>query len=182
MLEQMATRARPILDLPLIRRTRRNHGLEHATIHVLSGRVQGLQMAGRSSEGGFILLGDAPTETIEASVHEALRRMRSGEHGLAIHPNCGTNLVTTGFLTSMAGILGVTGASRKDTFNRLPVVMILMMGALLFSQPLGMQLQKYFTTDGDPADLEIVSVTRSQMTLPFGRGPMTIHRVTTRSN
>src|SRR5450432_4134839 len=100
LVERFANFAQPVLDLPLIRRTRRNHGLEHATIHILSQRVSNLKMAGRSTDSGFVLLGDAPTEQVEAAVREALRRMSAGEHGLAVHPNCGTNLVTTGLMTS----------------------------------------------------------------------------------
>lgn len=182
MLEQMAQSAKPLLDLPPVRRTRRNHALEHATITVLSRRVKGLQMAGRSDERGFTLMGEAPTEQIEAALQDALRRMKAGEHGLAIHPNCGTNLVTTGFLTTLVGVLGLSGSSRRESWNRLPMVMVLMMGTILFSQPLGLALQKHFTTDGDPADLEIVSIKRSQMRMPWSSGPMTVHRVTTRSS
>jgi hypothetical protein len=182
MFEQLAVMARPVLDLPVVRRTRRNHGLEHATIHILASRIKGLQMAGRSTDSGFVLIGEAPTEQIEASVNEALRRMRGGEHSLAVHPNCGTNLVTTGFMTSVVGVVGMTGASRKDTFNRLPGVMVLMMFTVLFSQPVGMALQKHFTTDGDPADLEIVSITRSNFNMPLANGPVTMHRVVTRSS
>lgn len=33
--------------------------------------------------------------------------------------------------------------------------------AVLVSQPLGMDLQRYFTTDGVPGTLEIISITRS---------------------
>jgi len=182
MLEQLAHSAKPVLDLPIVRRTRRNHGLEHATITLLSRRIKGLQMAGRSDEHGFTLMGEAPTDQIEASVQEALRRMRAGEHGLAVHPNCGTNLVTTGLLTTLVGALGLSGSSRRESFNRLPMIMVLMMGTVLFSQPLGLALQKHFTTDGDPADLEVLSVKRSDMRMPFANGPMTVHRVTTRSS
>jgi len=182
MLEQLAIMARPVLDLPLIRRTRRNHGLEHATIHVLSAKTKNLRMAGRSTDSGFYLFGDAPTDQIEASAREALRRMQGGEHSLAIHPNCGTNLVTAGVLTSVAAMVGLGGSNRRDSFERLPVVMLLMMVAVLFAQPLGMSLQKHFTTDGDPADLEILNITRSTMTLPLSDGPMTVHTVATRSS
>lgn len=180
--EQLADSIRPVLDLPLVRRTRRNHGLEHATIHLLSNRVKDLKMAGRSNGDGFVLLGDAPTESIEACVRDALRRMRGGEHHLAVHPNCGTNLVTTGLMTSLAAVIGLAGANRRDLFNRLPTLMILMMASLLFSQPLGLSLQKYITTDGDPADLEVISVTRSEMRTPFSANPITMHRVVTRSS
>src|SRR5512134_1340101 len=122
MLEQLARMARPLLEFPYIRRTRRNHGLEHATIHVLSGRRY--RLSGRSDDSGFILLGEVPTEAVETAASEALRRMKNGEHGLAVHPNCGTNLVTTGFLASLVGLLGLGGSTRRDSFNRLPLVMM----------------------------------------------------------
>ncbi len=182
LIERFANFAQPVLDLPLVRRTRRNHGLEHATIHVLSARIKDLKMAGRSTDSGFVLLGEAPTEQVEAAVRDALRRMRGGEHGLAIHPNCGTNLVTTGTMTTIAAMLGLSGASRREAWNRLPTVLLLVMGALLFSQPIGMALQKYITTDGDPADLEILSITRSQMQTPLSANPLTVHRVRTTSS
>jgi hypothetical protein len=105
--------------------------------------------------------------------------MRNGEHNLAVHPNCGTNLLTTGFLASMVGLLGMAGSSRRDSFSRLPTVMLAMMVTILYSQPLGMALQKYFTTEGNPGDLEIISVTRSTLTIPFS-GSVTVHRVATR--
>lgn len=182
LVERFANFARPVLDLPYVRRTRRNHGLEHATIHILSERVKNLRMAGRSSDGGFILLGEAPTEQVETAVRDALRRMRAGEHGLAVHPNCGTNLVTTGLLASLAAMLGLAGASRRDSFNRLPTVMTLIMVVLIFSPALGMSLQKFITTDGDPADLEVVSIRRSEMQTPLSASPLTVHRVVTHSS
>lgn len=180
--EQLADSLQPVLDLPLVRRTRRNHGLEHATIHLLANRVKNLRMAGRSDGSGFVLMGEAPTEAIDAAVRDALRRMRNGEHQLAVHPNCGTNLVTTGMMTSAAALLGLAGANRRDVFNRFPTLMILMIAALIFSQPLGLSLQKYITTDGDPADLEIIRITRSEMRTPFSANAITVHRVTTRSS
>jgi hypothetical protein len=181
MIKQLATYARPVLDLPLVRRTRRNHGLEHATITILASRIKGLQMAGRSTDSGFILIGEAPTEMVETAVQDALRRMRAGEHNLAVHPNCGTNLVTTGFLTSLVAALGLAGTNRRESFNRLPALMTVMMFTVLFSQPLGLALQRHFTTDGDPADLEVVQIRRSEMRTPLSDRPMTVHKVVTRS-
>jgi hypothetical protein len=179
MLEQLAETARPFLNFPYVRRTRRNHGLEHASIHILGHK--NYRLSGRSDDGGFVILGDVPTDAVESAVNEALRRMRNGEHSLAVHPNCGTNLLTTGFLTSMVGIVGLGGRSRADSFNRLPYVMLLMMIAVLYSQPLGMNLQKYFTTEGDPGDLEVLSIKRSEVRMPFSSGPLTVHRVNTTS-
>jgi hypothetical protein len=60
--------------------------------------------------------------------------------------------------------------------------MMLIMLTLVFSPALGMSLQKYFTTDGDPADLEVISITRSEVQTPLSSSPMTIHRVVTHSS
>ncbi len=182
MIEQLAQWMNPLLRTPIARRTRRNHGLEHATIHILSGRIRNLHMAGRSNQEGFILLGEAPTEMIESAARDALRRMQNGEHSLAVHPNCGTNLVTTGFMATLAAMIGFSGASRRaNTLDRFPAVTVLVMAAILLSRPLGTNLQKHITTDGNPADLEIISITRDTVRTPFG-GSMTIHRVKTRSS
>ncbi|NDJ63111.1 MAG: hypothetical protein GYB67_18470 [Chloroflexi bacterium] len=180
--ERTAHWAQPLLNLPVVRRTRRNHGLEHATIHVLAARIKDLRMAGRSDHNGFVLIGDVPTEQVEHAVRDALRRMRNGEHQLAVHPNCGTNLVTTGFMTTTAAMIGLSGASRREAWNRLPAVMTLVMIALVIAQPLGTALQRHITTDGDPADLEIVSVKRDDLRTPLSRGAIAVHRVTTRSS
>ena len=100
-MERLAECAEPLTRHPYILRVRRNHGLEHATIHLLNR--QNYQLSGRSSDSGFILLGDVPTDKVESAVQEAITRMKAGEHKLAIHPNCGTNLVTTGFLATAVG-------------------------------------------------------------------------------
>lgn len=178
MLKQLAQLARPILNAPLILETRRNHGLEHATIHVLSrGRYR---LSGRSDERGFVLIGQVPTPAVESAVREALRRMKGGEHRLAVHPNCGTNLVTAGVLTGVIGALGVGGTTRRGAFQRLPWIMPLLMIAILYSVPLGMALQTHFTTEGDPGDMELVSVKRWEFKLPFWSKSLVIHRVHTR--
>jgi hypothetical protein len=181
MIERFAQFARPVLDWDLVRRTRRNHGLEHATIHLLSKRVKQLSIAGRSSHNGFILMGEVPTEQVEVAVKDALERMKKGEHNLAVHPNCGTNLVTTGALTTLVALVGLGGRNRRVTGDRVSWVMTMMMMAVLFSQPLGMSLQRHITTEGDPGDLEFVSVTRREVRLPFTGGTMIMHNVVTRA-
>lgn len=178
MLEQFAQFSSPVLNFPYIRRTRRNHGLEHATITLLTPR--GYRLSGRSDDSGFVLIGEVPPELVEQAANDALRRMKQGEHRLAVHPNCGTNLVTTGLLVSLIGFAGLGGSSRKVSFNRLPMVMTAMMGAILYGPALGMKLQKHFTTAGDPGDLELVNVRQREVTIPFG-GMMTVTRVNTRA-
>jgi len=115
-----------ILDLPVISRIRRNHGLEHATITLLSQRFP-LPPHGRILiPGGFFLLGDVPTEEVREVVAQALSRMNNGERQLAVHPNCGTNYAVSGILAGTMAWLGMAGAkSKRDQFERLPLVIAL---------------------------------------------------------
>lgn len=184
MIQFLAILATPILNLPLIRRVRRNHGLEHATIHVLSRKVKNLSMAGRSTVTGFYLYGNVPTQEIENAVREALTRMQNGERSLAVHPNCGTGLVTAGILTSVATLAGTAGMKRGvlERITRLPTVTLLSTLALIMSQPLGLALQQHFTTLGDVGDMEIVNISRHEFPIPLGGQRMTVHFVRTISS
>ena len=151
---------RPLLQLKPIDRLRRNHGLEHATIHVLAGRRR-RSMAGYSDTRGFWLMGDLKTEEVEAGVSDALRRMKNGEPELAVHPGCGTNYVTAGAFGALAAFAAFFGArSLRDMLARLPLAMALVTGALIFAQPIGLKLQAEVTTDGRVRDLEVASVRR----------------------
>jgi len=172
-------RLRAGLEYPLIRQTRRNHGLEHATIHLLNQRIEGLRIAGRSTNNGFVLIGDVPTEAVEQSTREALARMREGEHDLAVHPNCGTNLVTTGTVTALVGLIGF-GRNKRPSLNHFSWMVTWMSLAALVSQPLGANLQRYITTKGDPGDLEIIDVKRREIRWPLRRNPIVTHQIITR--
>lgn len=158
-------------------RTRRNHGLEHATIHILSSHHPRTSMAGRSDSHGFYLYGDLTSEEISIAADEALNRLRHGDRYLAIHPNCGTNLITAGMLAGSAAFLSLVGIGQsnwRDRLNRLPLAIIGTTFALIVAQPLGMAAQRRLTTSGDPGDLEIISVRRIRGSHPA------LHRVLTR--
>jgi len=86
-----------LLNLPLILETRRNHALEHATLHILA-RTHRTNMAGHSNPTGFFLLGDLQLEEIADAATEAMKRLKAGESGLAVHPGCGTNLAVSALL------------------------------------------------------------------------------------
>jgi hypothetical protein len=149
----------PFLDLPAVDRTRRNHGLEHATITVLSQRHRGLSLVGRSTPFGFHLYGDITTEQLESAAHEALRRMKAGETSLAVHPNCGTNFVTAGLAAGVAAYIGFLGAnSASARRDRLPLVTLLATAALMFAQPLGLEVQRRVTTSGEMREMQITRV------------------------
>lgn len=172
---QQPTLLQTLLDYPIVRRIRRNHGLEHATIHLLSRKVKDLSMVGRSDANGFWLYGEVDTMLVEESVNRALERMRGGEAKLAIHPNCGTNLVTTAFIGGVASLLLLTGVEKEKggRWSRFPLVVMGIMAAVIFGQPLGATLQKHVTTSGDPADLVIKEIRRTES------GGITMHRVET---
>ena len=50
------------IESPVVSRIRRNHGLEHATIHILSKKFPGARLIGHSDARGFWLVGDLTTE------------------------------------------------------------------------------------------------------------------------
>jgi hypothetical protein len=164
------------LDRPVILHIRRNHALEHATLHTLSARLPNTILMGHSDVGGFWIIGDVPTETLHAAVQEALARLKAGEHQLALHPNCGTNFVTSGTLAGLAGAVAILGSGRRlqDKLSRLPMAAALGTIALILSQPLGMLLQARLTTQGDLGTLEVIAIT------PRKQGQLTAHRVLTR--
>ena len=176
-MERLAAYAEPVTRHPYVLRVRRNHGLEHATIHILNRR--NFKLSGRSSDSGFILLGDVPTEQVESAAAEALGRLKAGERKLAIHSNCGTNLVTTGFLATAVAFAGFAGRGLRRSWERFPSMMVAMMAVVLLSTPLGMSIQRHFTTEGDVGDLELVSVRRETKTLPVNGQRVTLHRVLT---
>lgn len=164
-----------VLSIPMIDRTRRNHGLEHATITLLAQQQRGLSLAGRSTPNGFYLYGNVSTEAVYNAANEALQRMKAGEHHLAVHPNCGTNFVVAGLAAALAAFFGFYGARNwRERLGRIPFVASLATFALIFAQPVGLVLQRDFTTSGDMRDLEIVGIARKQI------GSVPVHIITTR--
>ena len=164
-----------VVDIPVISRIRRNHGLEHATINILSGIFPYKSLAGYSFPGGFFILGDVPTGSLREAAVQALARMNNGERYLAIHPNCGTNYAVSAFVVGLLAWLGMAGAKNKrDMVERLPLVVTLAMLGLIASQPLGPKVQERVTTSGDPQGLSIVDI------FPIRFGRFSLHQVITR--
>lgn len=148
-------------DSPLITKIRRNHGLEHATIHILSRRNTSLSLVGRSDWNGFTLYGPVDTAQVKQAAVEALERLRRGEADLAIHPRCGTVLATTGLLTALAAFVAISldGNDRnRFRWSSIPAAVLAATGAAILAQPIGMILQKQYTTTGYPGNLEIKSI------------------------
>jgi len=148
-----------ILESPLVVQTRRNHALEHATIHILSEHFPRRSMAGHSNPTGFFLIGDLPTEHVREAVTEALTRLQNGERQLAIHEGCGTNYVVNGSLAAFFAYAGMSGTkNNSQRFERLPLVILLATFAFMLGQQLGPALQKNVTTEPDPGSMALVDV------------------------
>jgi uncharacterized protein DUF6391 len=158
-----------------VSRIRRNHGLEHATLHILAERHPNISLAGHSDMGGFWVLGDISTDEVRSAANEGLQRMRGGEHNLAVHPNCGTNFVTAGTFAGIAATIAMFGAGRRfrDKLERPPLAASLATVALMLAQPIGLKVQEQVTTSGYPDGLEVVDV------IPSNRGRIKAHRVVT---
>lgn len=163
-----------ILEAPLSR-IRRNHGLEHATLHVLSEKHPGLRLAGHSDRDGFWILGDLDTQVLAEAVQLALQRLNSGEERLAVHPFCGTNFATSGIMAGVASSLAWVGVGQRprDKLERLPLAITLATLALIAAHPLGAIVQAHLTTSGKPGNLQVVEIRPGQ------RGKIKAHRVLT---
>jgi hypothetical protein len=157
--------------------TRRNHALEHATLHVLAREFPLRPLAGYSYPGGIFIFGDVPTAALQAALDEAERRLRSGESHLAIHPGCGTNLALTFYLVPMLAWLPlrrVSGAPHRWGW-RIPLAVMLAMLGLFLARLLGPWAQKYLTTEAHLGNLRVESVE------PLLLGGWKFHHIRTRS-
>ena len=164
-----------ILDLPLILETRRNHALEHATIHILAAKYPNSHLAGHSNPTGFYILGNVTTQDLADSVHEAWTRLRSGESELAIHAGCGTNLATTALLAGTMAWFPLSGSkSIRRRLWLLPFAVAFGLLGYVLSQPLGPILQAKVTTEADLGSLHVEEI------IPLRRRGVAIHRVITR--
>jgi len=154
----------------ILSRTRRNHALEHATINLLSRRHPGAHLVGVSGPLGFTLYSNLGAETVIPATRTALTALQSGNSDLAVHENCGTNLVISAALTTLATLLGLryspvaSGSvqSRRRAWGnfleRLPQVILLNAMALTTAVPVARWVQANVTTDPAVEDLEIASV------------------------
>jgi hypothetical protein len=149
-----------ILETPPFSTIRRNHGIEHATVHVLTEHHPNVQLVGRADTHGFNIYGDVRTDWLESAAAKALERMQNGAGHLAVHPRCGTNLVVLGVLTAVAAILAL---GRKPSLKKIPDAILATTLAGFVAQPVGLKLQEYVTTSPDVMGARIVGIQQKQM-------------------
>jgi hypothetical protein len=162
-----------ILELPTYLATRRNHALEHATLKMLARKYDDKTLAGHSNPTGFFIFGEIPTDDIRNAIHEAMTRLRAGEHDLAIHPGCGTNLATSMVLPATFMFAPLQGArSRRGQLLLLPLALLLGLFGFLLSKPLGPWLQRNVTTEANLGNLQVVDIKNTR------KG---VHRISTKN-
>lgn len=149
-----------ILETAPISIVRRNHGIEHATVHVLTARDPSTRLVGRADTTGFNIYGNISTDALNSAAHEALERLQRGERALAVHPRCGTNLVIAGLLTALAAVLAL---GRKPSLRKIPDAILATTVAVFVAQPLGLSLQEHVTTSGDVIGARIAGIRQEQI-------------------
>ncbi len=147
-------------DMLFGRRIRQNHALEHATITILSGYVPELRVSARSNSRGFIIFGDVDLGQLRRSLDEALQRLQAGEAELAIHPNCGTNLVVGISLFAMGTLMGMT-SNRMRT--RVTSTAFSSIAGIMAARPLGELVQKHVTTLPDLKGVRVTKIFRRKI-------------------
>jgi hypothetical protein len=161
-----------ILDLPLLLETRRNHAVEHATLHILARKYRNMTMGGHSNPTGFFLMGNFTKEDIQEAADEAMRRIRGGERELAIHEGCGTNIATSTLLPAFFAFVPMQRArTNLWRFLLIPFAIGLAVFGYFLSKPLGPWLQRNVTTETDLGNMRIVDI------IPVRKG---LHRVITK--
>ncbi len=133
---------------------RRNHALEHATIVVMMQREPGRRFNGFSDDDGFFVQGVRSTDDVDGAAREALKRLRAGEKGLAIHRNCGTTIVAANMLAAVFFVV----ALGVGLYLGWPLYLLILGGvalSLLLRVPLSLLLQRFVTTDSNLSNVEV---------------------------
>ena len=153
-----------IAPMQALSHVRKNHAMEHATIHVLTKSHPKISFAGYSAVQGFWIHGQTELQDIQRAVEIAYARLNNGEKQLAIHPNCGTNLAVTGLCTAAAGMLVLAAEGDDDSnFERFSALTSAGLLGAFAARSLGPEAQKRVTTDADVSRLSIVSINCSSL-------------------
>lgn len=153
-----------IAPLQALSHIRKNHALEHATIHILTKSMPNVSFAGYSFIKGYWICGNTELQEIQKAVEIAHARLKNGEANLAVHPNCGTNIAVTALCTASASML--TNLLESEDDSKLTRFSGLLTGGMigaLAARPLGPKVQQHITTDVNVKDISIVSISCSSV-------------------
>lgn len=131
---------------------RKNHAIEHATIHVLEQSAgHRLNVSGLSREDGFYITGIQNPEMVEQAAVKGLSLLKQGHCQLAIHRRCGTDVAIANLISSLVFLVLLFSTG---TFSLWTIIIALLLSNLM-SPYLGEVVQKYFTTSCDVNNMEI---------------------------
>jgi hypothetical protein len=164
------TKGRFMNLLDIVNSVRQHHALEHATIHVLSGRHPYVPLMGRSTHAGFHIYGPFALEEVADAAGEALTRLQQGEAYLAVHPRCGTNMAVTSVMAGTAAF-GATLGRPRSKLERLPWALMAATVAALVSRPIADRLQERVTTTPEVDGVYIAGIKRQE------RGNLVVHKI-----
>ena len=153
-----------VAPMDMLAHIRKNHAMEHATIHLLTEALPHVSFAGYSFVKGYWILGKAELQDIQKAAEMAHARLKNGESKLAVHPNCGTNIAMIGLCTAAAAMLTSLGEDEDESpISRFTAFTTAGMIGALAGRPLGPKVQKNITTDPDVKNLSIVSINCSSL-------------------
>lgn len=157
-----------MVRLALDKRRRRNHALEHATVNVLEQHYGAtLPVAGYAEADGFFIQGAANPQVVLAAAQEGLKRLQAGETQLALHPRCGTMLVT-GQLIAALTFFAMLFAMQSFTLGSLLFAMfVALLAARALSRPVGLFFQRTLTTSTDVQGLTVERLDAQMPQHPF---------------
>ena len=143
-----------------------------------ASRRQVRQVSGLSDPSGFTLFGEMSVEDVDQAVADAQAAINKGHRGLAIHPDCGTNLVVQALLSVLLmQFLGRSG--RGFSMARFIAGLLSMTALSMAAKVLGPRLQAV-TTLADLRDRQVTEVYALRVfgkpaRADLGRGPDVIH-------
>lgn len=155
-----------------LQRTRRNHAIEHAAMHMLSRAGVATRLAARSDWRGLTFYGDIDSATLKRAINGGLLALETGNRGLAVHPRCGS-MVSVSFLLGLLTVwLAQSGLRRGVSLARALLTLAGIASATLLARPLGESVQAHVLTSTSVGDARLITIRPSRL------GPLTLHRVT----
>jgi hypothetical protein len=143
------------MKLPLSKRLRQNHALEHATIAILQQHDPRARIIARSTSRGFRLYGTARADEVRVAADEAIRRLRGGESSLAITQRCGTT-VAVGVLLGTLGLW--LSEFMRSPRQKIALGIATSVAIAVSSQPVGLLAQRHITTESRLDGLRVSEV------------------------
>jgi hypothetical protein len=157
-----------MLQITFDMRRRRNHALEHATVNVLEQRYQArMPVGGFAEPDGFFVQGPVNAQLVLDAAKEGLQRLKAGETELALHPRCGTMIVSGQLISAITFFATLISLGNFSFLNVILSMLFSLFTARLLAQPVGLFLQRTITTSTDVEGMHIDRLDAQMPQNPF---------------